>query len=446
MARLFKGFKVTPPRVFALGFALIIAIGTLLLSLPAAAQSGRHTPFIDALFTATSATCVTGLAIVDTGTFYSTFGQLVILALIQLGGLGFMTTVTWFAIALRKRISLRDRIILKESLNLSGIEGVVRLILKVLLYSATIEGVAALYFSYRWSFEMPLPQAIYYGVFHAISIFNNAGFELLGGSRNLTPYVEDWGINVVSMLLILLGSIGFIVLAELVDYRHSRKLSLHSKVVLSATAVLTLVGALLIFIFEFTNTRTLGALEWDGRLLASLFQSISLRSAGVNTVDISQLRSATMFLMIIMMFIGAAPNSTGGGIKLTTFVILVGALLAMIRGKEDVVLFRHRIAKSDIYKATTFCFIGLFCVVASTMALSAVQQQDFLIILFEAVSAFGTVGLSAGLTTELTTGGKVIIIIMMYIGRVGIVTLAYALQPNPKKEPFRYPEGKLTIG
>ncbi|MGG2198912.1 TrkH family potassium uptake protein [Paenibacillus validus] len=446
MKRKSKWFKLTPPRVFAGGFALIIAVGTLLLSLPAAAVSGEATPWVDALFTATSATCVTGLLVVDTGTYFTKFGQVVILILVQLGGLGFMTTVTWFAITMKKRISLRDRLMLKESMNLLGIEGVVRLIMKVLIYSVVIESFAALYFAYRLSQEMPLGHALYYGVFHAISLFNNAGFELFGGFRNLTPYVADWGINLVSMLLILFGGIGFIVLSELVDYPSSRRLSLHSKVVLTATGILTLLSALLIFIFEYTNARTLGPLSLDTKILASLFQAITLRSAGVNTIDITGLRSATQFLMVIMMFIGAAPGSTGGGIKLTTFVILVGAVLTMVRGKQDMVLFRYRVPKRDIYKATTFSLLGLFCLVLSTMALSTVQGQDFLMILFEAASAFGTVGLSAGLTPELGFAGKINIIVMMYIGRVGLITLAFALQPKLKKDSYRYPEGKLTIG
>ncbi|WP_409341541.1 TrkH family potassium uptake protein [Paenibacillus sp. MBLB4367] len=438
--------KVTPPRVLAGGFALIIAIGTILLSLPIASASGQRMPFIDALFTATSATCVTGLIVVDTGTYFTRFGQIVLLVMVQLGGIGFMTMATWFAIALKKRVSLQERLILKESLNQINMDGIVRLIVRVFIYSVTIEGAAALYFIIRWAKEMPLGKAVYFGIFHSVSIFNNAGFELFGGFRSLTPYVNDYGINLVSMVLIILGGIGFIVITDLIEFPKTRRLSLHSKVVLSATAVLTVLAAVGIFVFEYTNGKTLGALSWDSKILASVFQSVTLRSAGVNTVDIAELRGATQFLMIIMMFIGAAPGSTGGGIKLTTFAVLVGALVTMIRGKEDVVLFRYRMSGNDVYKAITLALIGVFMLVSATMLLSVFQNNDFMMIMFEAASAFGTVGLSMGLTGELTYAGKLILIFMMYVGRIGLVTLAFALQPKPKKELYRHPEGKIIIG
>jgi trk system potassium uptake protein TrkH len=438
--------KITPPRVLAGGFALIIAIGTFLLSLPIASTNGQRLPFIDALFTATSATCVTGLAVLDTGVHLTRFGQIVLLIMVQMGGIGFMTMATWFAIALKKRVSLQERLILKESLNQINMDGIVRLIVRVFIYSVTIEGTAALYFIMRWSKEMPLGKAVYFGIFHSVSIFNNAGFELFGGFRSLTPFVNDFGINIVSILLIVLGGIGFIVISDLLEYPKTRKLSLHSKVVLSATGILTLVAAVGIFIFEFTNPRTLGALSWDSKILASVFQSVTLRSAGVNTVDIAELRGATQFLMIIMMFIGAAPGSTGGGIKLTTFAVLVAALVTMIRGKEDVVLFRYRMSGSDVYKAITLALIGVFMLVSTTMLLSVFQNNDFMMIMFESASAFGTVGLSMGLTGELTFASKLIIIFMMYVGRIGLVTLAFALQPKPKKELYRHPEGKIIIG
>jgi trk system potassium uptake protein TrkH len=347
---------------------------------------------------------------------------------------------------LKKRVSLQERLILKESLNQINMDGIVRLIVRVFIYSVTIEGTAALYFIMRWSKEMPLGKAVYFGIFHSVSIFNNAGFELFGGFRSLTPFVNDYGINIVSILLIVLGGIGFIVISDLLEYPKTRKLSLHSKVVLSATGILTLVAAVGILIFEFTNPRTLGALGWDSKILASVFQSVTLRSAGVNTVDIAELRGATQFLMIIMMFIGAAPGSTGGGIKLTTFAVLVAALVTMIRGKEDVVLFRYRMSGSDVYKAITLALIGVFMLVSTTMLLSVFQNNDFMMIMFEAASAFGTVGLSMGLTGELTFASKLIIIFMMYVGRIGLVTLAFALQPKPKKELYRHPEGKIIIG
>ncbi|MCP1309599.1 TrkH family potassium uptake protein [Paenibacillus tyrfis] len=441
-----KFIKLTPPRVLAGGFALIIIIGSLLLTLPAASADGQSMKYIDALFTATSATCVTGLIIVDTGVHFSLFGQIVLLLMVQLGGLGFMTMATWFTLALKRRVSLRDRLLLKESMNHANIDDIVRLIIRVFLYSITIEGIAALYFMLRWWQEMPLGKAAYFGLFHSVSIFNNAGFELFGGFRSLTPYVNDLGINLVSMMLIFFGGIGFVVISELIEFPKTRKLSLHSKVVLSTNGILVLAGAVLILIFEFTNAKTLGGMPWETKIVASFFQSMTLRSAGVNTLDIAELRTATQFLMIVMMFIGAAPGSTGGGIRLTTFAILVGAFVAMLRGKEDVVLFRHRLPAKDIYKAVTFTLTAVFFLAFATMLLSTLQDQDFLKILFETTSAFGTVGLSMGLTADLTFAGKIVMICVMFIGRVGLVTLAFALQPNPKKELYRYPEGKIIIG
>ncbi|MCR8633658.1 TrkH family potassium uptake protein [Paenibacillus radicis (ex Xue et al. 2023)] len=444
--RLSKFIKLTPSRVLSGGFALIICLGTFLLYLPISLKSGNTISFIDALFTATSALCVTGLIVVDTGTHFSVFGQIILLLLIQAGGVGFMTVATWFAIALKKQVSLSDRLILTETLNQNTMEGIVRLIRKVLIYSLTIESIAAVLFLIRWSQEMPLGKAVYFSIFHSVSIFNNAGFELMGGFTNLTPYIDDYFINIVSMALVLLGGIGFIVISDIMDFPKTRKLSIHSKVVLVTTAILTAISAVCIFIFEYANTNTLGNHSWTTKIVASLFQSITLRSAGVNTIDIANLHEATQFLMIIMMFIGAAPGSTGGGIKLTTFAVLVGALLSMIRGKEDVVMFRHRLPQKDIYKAVTLTVIAVFIVVTFTMILSVLQGQDFLMILFETASAFGTVGLSMGLTQHLTFTGKIIIILLMFTGRIGLLTLAFSLLPKHKKDLYRYPEGKITIG
>jgi trk system potassium uptake protein TrkH len=441
-----KPIKLSPQQTLASGFALIILLGSLVLWLPMSSIQGQSLSYIDALFTATSATCVTGLILVDTGTHFTYFGQIVLLLMVQLGGLGFMTMTTWFAIVVRKRISLRERLVLKESLNQMNIEGIVRLIKNVVVYSLIVESIAAACFAIRWSFEMPLGKAIYFGVFHAVSLFNNAGFELFGGFRNMTPYVDDFVINLVSMILVILGGIGFIVMSELIDYSKTRRLSLHSKIVLSVSAFLTVFGALVIFIFEYTNMNTFGPLSLPSKVLASLFQSVSLRSSGTNTVDIASLRQATQFFMIVLMFIGAAPGSTGGGIKITTFAILIGAIITMIRRKEDVVLFRYRLAQEYTYRAITITFMSLLLVFIVTMILLATQDHSFLMILFEATSAFGTVGLSMGLTHQLTVTGKTLIILMMFVGRLGPVTLAYALQPKTKKNLFHYPEGKMTIG
>lgn len=441
-----KWLRLSPPQILVLGFAAIILIGTALLMLPISSRTGEPLSFIDALFTSTSATCVTGLVVVDTGTTFSSFGQVVIMLLIQIGGLGFMTMATLFALVLKRRISLKDRLILQEAMNQSSMEGIVRLIRRVLLYSLVIEACGALLLSIRWAFDMPIGKAIYYGVFHAVTMFNNAGFDLFGDFRSLTGYVYDPVVNVVVMFLIVSGGIGFIVLSDLIDFRKQRRLSLHSKVVLSMTGALLLIGFIVIFIFEFTNPRTLGSLNWGGKFFGAMFQSVTPRTAGANTIDITGLRQATQFFIVILMFIGASPGSTGGGIKTTTFTIMVGAVIAMMRGRDDIVMFRYRLAQERVLKALTIALLALLLVLAVSMILSTTEEADFLEVLFETTSAFGTVGLSMGLTPDLTVFGKILISITMFAGRLGPLTLAYALGPKKGKELYRHPEGKMIIG
>lgn len=442
----FKFLKLSPPQILVLGFASIILIGALLLMLPISSTSGNSVEFIDALFTSTSATCVTGLVVLDTGTSFTIFGKTVIMILIQIGGLGFMTILTLFSLVLKRKISLRDRLILQEAMNQGSMEGIVRLIRRVLIYSLVIEGCAAVLLSIRWAFDMPLGKAIYYGIFHAVSMFNNAGFDIFGDFRSLTDYVYDPLVNIIVMFLIVSGGIGFIVMSDLVEFRVTRRLSLHSKVVLSTSTGLILIGALVIFIFEFTNTRTLGSLNFGGKILSAFFQSVSPRTAGANTVDIAGLRQATQFFIVILMFIGASPGSTGGGIKTTTFTMMIGAVIAMLRGREDVVLFRYRLAQERIYKALTITLLALLLIASVSMILSTTEDSNFLAILFETTSAFATVGLTMGLTPELSAIGKILLCLTMFAGRLGPLTLAYALGPKQGKPLYKYPEGKIIIG
>ncbi|ANY65181.1 Trk family potassium uptake protein [Paenibacillus sp. BIHB 4019] len=442
----FSLLKWSPPRILVVGFAIIIMLGALLLSLPFASADGSGLRFLDALFTATSATSVTGLVVVDSGTYFSVAGQVIIMLLIQIGGLGFMTMGTLFALVLKKRISLRERLILQEAMNQGSMEGIIRLIRKVIVYSLSFEFVGTLLLTLRFASDMPLGKAFYFGWFHAISLFNNAGFDIFGDYHSLMTYVDDPVVNLTAMLLIISGGLGFIVISDLLEFRRRKGLSLHSKVVLVMTGSLIAVGAVVIFIFEFSNGLTLGSLDWGGKILASFFQSVSPRTAGANTLNYADLRQATLFFTIILMFIGASPGSTGGGIKTTTFMTLIGAVVAMFRGKEDIVLFRYRLGKERVLKALTITMLSLALVVVVTMLLSATEDQRFIKILFEATSAFGTVGLSMGITPELSDFGKIIISITMFAGRLGPLTLAYALNPKAGKELYRYPEGKITIG
>ncbi|WP_409290391.1 TrkH family potassium uptake protein [Peribacillus sp. SCS-37] len=439
-----------PPKILVLGFAVLIMAGAILLSLPISTEDGNGLPFLDALFTATSATCVTGLVVVDTADTFTTFGELTILSLIQVGGLGFMTFATFFAFLLGKRISLKDRLILQEALNNVSIEGIVRLVRRVLIFTAVIELSCAAILALRFSFDMPAGKAVYWGIFHSISNFNNAGFDLNGEFRSLTPYVDDPVVVLTVCLAITLGGLGFIVLNELYEFRETKRLSLHSKVVLSASLILTLGAAILIFLFEYGNPKTLEPLSHTGKVLGALFQSVTPRTAGANTLPIGDLTQSTLFLIIFLMYVGAGPGSTAGGIKITTLAVLIAAIASQIKGKEDVVLFRRRIVVETILKALTVSILGIFLVMMITMVLTITEGEshNFIMYFFEAVSAFGTVGLSMGLTPDLSDYGRAVIIFTMFAGRLGPLTLAFSLtmRRRSSKEAFRHPKGKIMIG
>ncbi|WEK53386.1 MAG: TrkH family potassium uptake protein [Candidatus Cohnella colombiensis] len=438
----------SPPRILLLGFGATILIGAWLLSLPFASRDEYSISFLDALFTSTSAACVTGLSLFDTGAVWTTYGQWVILLLVQVGGIGFMTMATLFALILRRRISLKERLILQQSLNQGSIEGVVRLVRKVILYALAIELAGTLLYTARFMVDMNIGEALYQGMFHSISIFNNAGFNIVGGADSFAMYSDDLYMNMVTALLIILGGFGFVVLADLFDFkrRRNRKFSLHTKVVLTVSASLIVFGTVVIFIFEYSNMHSTGGSSIWEKALVAFFQSVTTRSGGVSTVDISELRQATQFFMVILMFIGASPGSTGGGIKTTTFAVLVAAVLTMMRGKEDVVLFRLRLAQERVYKAVTVTLFCIGIVMVGTMVLCTTEKAGFLTNMFEATSAFGTVGLSMGLTSQLTVAGKITIICLMFIGRLGPLTLTYALGPRTGRALYRHAEGKIIIG
>ncbi|THF76931.1 TrkH family potassium uptake protein [Cohnella fermenti] len=442
-----KGWLASsPPRALTLGFVAIILVGAILLKLPISLKDGQSIRWIDALFTSVSATCVTGLVVVDTGTFFSVFGHWVILVLVQIGGVGFMTMGTLFALFLRRKVSLKERLILQESLNQNNLEGIIRLVRRVINYALTIELAGSLLFTLRFMLDMPPGRALYYGIFHGVSIFNNAGFDLFGDYRSMSNYISDPFVNILSIILIILGGLGFVVLADLVEYRRNRRLSLHSKVAICVTLLLFVVGAIVILLFEFTNEKTLGPLGTADKIFAALLHSMTPRSAGITTIDVSSLRQATQFLLVILMFIGVSPGSTGGGIKTTTFAVLIVAVLAVFRGREDVVLLRHTIERERVYKAITVTLFSFLIVVAGTMLLSVTENHTFMGVLFESTSAFATVGLSTGLTPELTDAGKLILILLMFMGRLGPFTLFYAVGPKHGRPLYRHAEGKIIIG
>ncbi len=436
-------FELNPSQTIVVGFAAIILAGAILLSMPAASASGRAVPFLTALFTATSATCVTGLVVVDTGTAWSLFGQLIIMALIQLGGLGYMTIATLMAMALGRRVGLRERIVLQEAHNLYTIGGVVRFTRTVILITAVIEGIGAVLLSLRWVPEFGVIRGLYYAAFHSISAFNNAGFDLMGGFRSMTRYVGDVPVNLVLAALIIAGGLGFTVL---VDLGQPRRLTLHARVVLVTTASLIGLGSLLVFLLELHNPATLAPLPAGQKVLASFFQSVTPRTAGFNTLDVSKMFEPTLILLVALMFIGASPGGTGGGIKTTTFVAPLAVIISMLRGRSDPELFRRRLDPMVIYKAVTIALVAVAFVITMSTMLSFVERLDFVPALVEITSAFGTVGLSTGITPDLNAVGRIIVMLTIFAGRVGLLTMAFALTRRQQPANFRYPEERIIVG
>lgn len=410
---------------------------------PFATVDGKGLNLLDSLFTATSATCVTGLVVVNTGTTFTMFGQLVIMILIQIGGLGIMTMSTAFALITGRKISLRQRLIIQEDLNQMGISGLLRLIQYILTVTFLIEGIgAALLFS-RLIYDYPVGKALFYSIFHAVSAFNNAGFDLFGSS--LEGYVGDLVINLTVIALIILGGLGFAVLAELYDKR--RLTSLHAKMVIMATIFLLGFGCLFFFVLESNNPATMGDLNFGQKLLASLFLAVTPRTAGFNTISVGSLHQSTLFLIMILMFIGASPGSTGGGIKTTTISALFASMWTTVRGKKhDVEIFGRRLGEDIINKSLAIVTLSLVLVLMMTLVLCYTEGFDLLDILFETVSAFGTVGLSTGITPYLSKIGRIFLILTMFVGRVGPLTLAVAMSERKKKAKFHYPKEKIIVG
>lgn len=445
--------SMDPAKVMVIGFASVVLLGALLLNLPIATKSGESIGLLDALFTATSAVCVTGLIVVDTATYWSIFGQVVIITLIQIGGLGFMTIATMFALLTKKKINLRERLLIQESLNQKDLSGMVRLTRYVILITFLIEGIGAILLSFTFIPQFGLGRGVWYSIFHAISAFCNAGFDLMGSVSgpftSLTSYVDNFMIVMTISALIILGGIGFPVMLDVIRTKKASRLNMHSKVVIFTTAILIGIGSIFIFVVEFNNPKTLGTLSLPGKLLAAFFQSVTTRTAGFNTIDLTLIKESSLFIMMILMFIGASPASTGGGIKTTTLASLVITVRSFISGKGDIEVCERRISGAIITKAIGIFFIATALVVFGTLALSLTDEGFTLVECgFEIVSAIATVGLSIGGSPSLTTMGKVVVMIAMFIGRVGSLTIFVALLSKGarKKPPVRYPEGKIIVG
>lgn len=438
--------KLRPAQILALGFAIVILVGAILLSLPVASKNGESVGFLNALFTATSATCVTGLVVVDTYNQYSLFGQIVIMLLIQIGGLGFMTMATLIFLILGKRITLRERLVMQEALNQLTLAGLVKLTRYIIFTTLIFESLGAFFLSLRFVRIYGLSRGIFCGIFHAVSAFNNAGFDVIGDFKNLTPFVEDPLVNIVIMTLIVFGGLGFSVIYDLFTKRKFHKLCLHSKVVLTTTVLLLVIGFLVIYALEYSNPKTLGSLSPMGKILAAAFQSVTTRTAGFNTISQTDMSLAAKYFTIFLMFIGASPGSTGGGVKTSTFALVLMMLYSVITSKEDVEIYKRRIPWDNVFKACVILVIALLLVITVSFLLTLTEEADFITILFETVSAFGTVGLSLGFTPHLSDAGKILIILTMFSGRVGPLTIALALARKKKTAPLKHPEERILVG
>lgn len=437
-------------QTICISFLLVIAVGTLLLTLPISSRTGRL-GVIDAMFTATSATCVTGLIVRDTWSQFSLFGQMVILMLIQVGGLGLVTLTSFFALAARRRMGFRDLRLLGESVSADGLSKATEVLKIVIKLAAAFEavGIVLLLFAFVPQFGA---EGVWVSVFTAISAFCNAGFDLFGrfgAYSSLVPYVNNYYVQAVVMFMIMAGGLGFMVWVELAEYRKKRRLSLHAKVVLQFSVIFWVGGAVLLALLEWSNPRTMGGLSVPGKIMAALFQSVSTRTAGMNTIDLAACSPISKLLMSVLQFIGAAPGSTGGGVKVTTFAVLILTIRSVAQGRDDCVIGGHHIESKTVYRALTIIVIGAVAAFGSAVVVyyNTAETVSVIDCIFESCSAFGTVGLSVGVTGQLNTGAKLLYMACMFMGRVGPVSLAISLTAKPDDNKRKVlPVGHINVG
>mgnify|MGYP000995628377 FL=1 len=437
-------------QTICISFLLVIAVGTLLLTLPISSRTGRL-GVIDAMFTATSATCVTGLVVRDTWSQFSLFGQVVILMLIQVGGLGLVTLTSFFALAARRRMGFRDLRLLGESVSADGLSKATEVLKIVIKLAAAFEavGIVLLLFAFVPQFGA---EGVWVSVFTAISAFCNAGFDLFGrfgAYSSLVPYVNNYYVQAVVMFMIMAGGLGFMVWVELAEYRKKRRLSLHAKVVLQFSVIFWVGGAVLLALLEWSNPRTMGGLSVPGKIMAALFQSVSTRTAGMNTIDLAACSPISKLLMSVLQFIGAAPGSTGGGVKVTTFAVLILTIRSVAQGRDDCVIGGHHIESKTVYRALTIIVIGAVAAFGSAVVVyyNTAETVSVIDCIFESCSAFGTVGLSVGVTGQLNTGAKLLYMACMFMGRVGPVSLAISLTAKPDDNKRKVlPVGHINVG
>lgn len=449
-----KKHRLTTTRIIMLGFLIGAFIGTLCLMLPFSVKPGKSVDFFDALFVSMSSICVTGLSTVNVGQTFSSFGQVVLLLLIQFGGLGIVTFTTIVLCIFRRRITLSDRMLIQSAYNLDTLSGLVKLTMKILKVTFCLEGIGAVGYAFVFVPQFGL-KGIWYSIFHAVSAFCNAGIDLLGGN-SFCIYADNVIVNLTTIFLIIVSGLGFPVYWEIIratscrfrrkDHRSERKMNLHTRLVILTTAALILIGTLLTLFFEFDNPDTLGGMSLPQKLMASLFQSVTLRTAGFATISQECFRPASCMAYLILMFIGGSPAGTAGGIKTVTVVLLFASMFANIRGKKDVIIMHRKISDDTIRRCVAIAVFSLSTLFLLTMALLAVEQSNFLDTIYEMTSAIATVGLSRGMTGELAPAGKLIVTLTMYLGRIGPITLALAFNSRRPSDNVTYSESKVIIG
>ena len=435
-----------PQVVLAGGFAVLIAVGSLLLLLPFATAPGQATSVLDALFTATSAVCVTGLVVVDTGTHWSPFGQAVILVLIQLGGLGFMTASTSLFLAIGRRTSLRERLLLRETLGAGALGDVTRLVRQIAIFALVAEAIGFVFLFTRFVQVAPLGTALWWSLFHAISSFNQAGFDLFGNFQSLTPFRQDAYLIMVTSLLIIAGGLSYSLFADAARTRSFGRLALNNKLVLVTTTALFALGTLVLLLTQLRDPTGAGQPSIAIQSLDAFFLSVSARSAGFSSLNVGALHEQSLFFIMGLMFIGGASGSTAGGIKVNTFSLLLLAVWSAIAGRTRTEAFGREVPQVLVYRAMAVALLALGIVFVSALILTSTETAPFIELLFEVVSAWATCGLSAGVTPSLSPIGRVVIILLMFIGRLGPLTLMIALTLRQREVSFRYPTEEIRIG
>jgi trk system potassium uptake protein TrkH len=433
--------KASPPVILGAGYLALIILGTSILKLPL--STTQPVTWLEALFTATSAVTVTGLGVVDTGTRFTTFGQTVIALLIQAGGLGFMTFSVLTILSIGKRIGVRHQLLALEAFNQTSLDKIREVARAVIYFALTVESIAFVLLTLIWGGEMDWHQAAFHAFFYTVSAFNNAGFGLSADS--LTAYAGHVPVNLIITSLFIIGGLGFAVLMDLWQTRSWKRLQPYTKLILGATVIINLIAWLLVWLFERHNAGTIANLPLAEQLTTSWFQAVTPRTAGFNTLPIESLTDSTALLMIVLMFIGGGSMSTAGGIKLGTFIVMFMTTYAFLNRSDDVTMMRRSVQRNVVMKAFSVSVISMMLVIVGTMALSALENAPLLDILFEVVSALSTVGLSRALTTELSTAGECLIMVLMFVGRLGPLTAAYVIA-TPKKRRVRYPSVDIQVG